>query len=184
MLLLWLIRLLPMSIRLRSPWYSGNYRHWNIVACRRADFHSITDSFKYYFWSHRPVSNVKQITESVSIWQSTVSYFKEKVFSVGMVFAFVFVSIVSLVVSSFIALILKGFIAALSELINFAISLFIFSILFSAIYYFLPQRKIRFSVAKAAGILTALLFTIGKSLIGLFMGHSARRFLYMEPQAL
>jgi membrane protein len=110
--------------------------------------------------------------------QSVWSFMKNKLFNMGMVLTFVFISIVSLLVSSLLSMYLKGAEAVLGQLVNFVISLLIFGFLFSAIYYFLPQVQIRAKVALTSGFITAFMFSVGKGLIGLYMGQSAVASLY------
>lgn len=110
--------------------------------------------------------------------QSSMDFVKRRIFSMGMVLAFVFISLVSLVVSSFISMTLHGMAAVVVQTINLLVSLIIFSILFGAIYFFIPQRPIPAVVAITAGLITAFLFSIGKTLIGLYLGQSALASLY------
>lgn len=66
----------------------------------------------------------------------------------------------------------------MGQTINFLVSVFIFAVLFAGIYYFLPQTKVVGKVAFTSGVITALLFSIGKSLIGAYLGQSAVASLY------
>ncbi|WP_413292953.1 YihY/virulence factor BrkB family protein [Bdellovibrio sp. HCB185ZH] len=116
--------------------------------------------------------------ESETFFQSIWTFMKTKLFNMGMVLTFVFISIVSLIVSSVLSMYLKGAEALLGQIINFVISLLIFGLLFSAIYYFLPQVNVRPKVALTSGFITAFMFSIGKGLIGLYMGQSAVASLY------
>ncbi|HEX7673277.1 MAG TPA: YihY/virulence factor BrkB family protein, partial [Bdellovibrio sp.] len=109
---------------------------------------------------------------------SSWSFLKSKLFNMGMVLTFVFISIVSLIVSSVISISLKGTEALVGQTINFLVSVFIFAVLFAGIYYFLPQTKVVGKVAFTSGVITALLFSIGKSLIGAYLGQSAVASLY------
>ena len=47
------------------------------------------------------------------------------------------------------------------------------SLLFAFIYYYLPDVKIRWKDVWVGAIITALLFTIGKFLIGLYLGNGS-----------
>ncbi|MEK2644505.1 YihY/virulence factor BrkB family protein [Bdellovibrio sp. BCCA] len=105
-------------------------------------------------------------------------FLKEKLFSMGMVLTFVFISIVSLMVSSVLSLYLKGSDQVVGQVVNFIVSLCIFWILFSTIYFFIPQRDVSKKVAATSGLITAILFSIGKTLIGLYLGQSAAASLY------
>lgn len=107
------------------------------------------------------------------IWTTSMSFLKQKIFNMGMVLAFVFILIISLVVSSVISLLLNGAQAFIGQLINFVVSTLIFASLFAAIFYFLPQKHIRLRLAVVSGIITAILFSIGKTAIGIYLGQSA-----------
>lgn len=118
-----------------------------------------------------------RITEN-SFFAFSLDFLKQKIFNIAMVIAFVFISLISLMVTSLISFFFKGTAAVFSQLVNLGASLVIFSVLFMAIYLFLPQKRIRTSVAAAAGLFTAFMFSIGKSLIGFYLGHSALASLY------
>ena len=55
---------------------------------------------------------------------------------------------------------------------NFVISLGLISFLFAAVYKILPDKPIAWRDVAVGAVATALLFTIGKSLIGLYIGSS------------
>jgi membrane protein len=113
-----------------------------------------------------------------SFLRSTWRFLKDKLFNMGMVLAFVFISIVSLLVSSALSFFLKGDVAVLGQTVNFLVSLAVFGLLFGSLYYFLPQTKISAKIAITSGVITGLLFSLGKSLIGLYLGQSAVGSMY------
>jgi membrane protein len=57
--------------------------------------------------------------------------------------------------------------------LNVVISLALLSILFAAIYKVLPDRALQWRDVLLGSIITAVLFTIGKTLIGWYIGSSA-----------
>ena len=57
--------------------------------------------------------------------------------------------------------------------LNVLVSLLLISCLFAAIYKVLPDRDLRWSDVVIGAIATAILFTIGKSLISWYIGSSA-----------
>jgi membrane protein len=61
----------------------------------------------------------------------------------------------------------------LLRVLNFAISLALTSLLFAAIYKVLPDTPIAWRDVLFGAIVTAVLFTIGKTLIGFYLGSSA-----------
>lgn len=115
---------------------------------------------------------------SASLLSGAWTFVKDKLFNMGMVLTFVFISIVSLLISSVISLSLKGAAQALGQIINLLVSFLIFWLLFGAIFWFLPQVKMRRRVAVLSGFVTAILFSVGKSLIGVYLGQSAVASMY------
>jgi membrane protein len=67
---------------------------------------------------------------------------------------------------------LPGF-DALWPVVNFLVSLGVITLLFALMFKFLPDAKIAWSDVTIGAALTALLFTIGKSLIGLYLGNNS-----------
>jgi membrane protein len=67
---------------------------------------------------------------------------------------------------------------------NFVISLLLISVLFAAIYKVLPDRHLEWRDVAVGAVATAVLFTIGKSLIGLYIGSSAVASSYGAAGAL
>jgi membrane protein len=110
--------------------------------------------------------------EKQSAWQSIVNFLKKRIFHVGLVLSFLFIMIVSLMLSSVISATLnseKTLWGALNILISFGFYVGIFSLLFR----YLPDSRIKWHQALKGGAITALLFVIGKELIGLYLGNSA-----------
>lgn len=57
--------------------------------------------------------------------------------------------------------------------LNFVVSFALLAVLFAAIYKVLPDRPLEWRDVIFGAVVTAILFTIGKSLIGLYLGSSA-----------
>jgi membrane protein len=57
--------------------------------------------------------------------------------------------------------------------VDLIVTLAVFTALFSALYKFLPDVKLRWRDVVTGGFVTALLFSIGKKLIGLYLGQSS-----------
>lgn len=108
-----------------------------------------------------------------------LSLIRARSFSFGMVLAVGFLLLISLVVSAALAALGKfaGEILPLPELVmatlNFVVSFAGVSILFALLFKYVPDAKIRWQDVWEGAIATALLFTIGKSLIGLYLGKAA-----------
>jgi membrane protein len=99
--------------------------------------------------------------------------------SLGMVAALGFVLMISLVVSaaltafgSYLNSVLP-FGRIILTVLNASVSLILISVLFAAIYKVLPDRHLKWRDVILGAVATAVLFTIGKSLIGLYIGSSA-----------
>jgi hypothetical protein len=99
--------------------------------------------------------------------------------SLGLVAALGFLLVVSLAVSAAITALGSyldawlPFGKAILSIINSLVSLVLLTVLFAAIYKVLPDRSIAWRDVIVGAAVTALLFTIGKSLIGWYLGSSA-----------
>ena len=99
--------------------------------------------------------------------------------SLGLVAALGFLLLVSLVASAAISALgnlLNAYLPfgeVLLALINGIVSFLLIAVLFGAIYKILPDRTLEWRDVRVGAIATAALFTIGKSLIGWYIGSSA-----------
>lgn len=77
---------------------------------------------------------------------------------------------------------LEHFLPALTvtlfDLINLGITLIVIAVLFSIIFKFLPDVKIKWKDVRSGAIFTALLFMLGQYLIGLYLKYSAQGSAY------
>lgn len=103
---------------------------------------------------------------------------RARVASLGLVGALGFLLIISLAVSAA----LTAFANSLDTLpvgplilsaLNFAISLLLFAVLFGAIYKVLPDRALQWKDVVVGALMTSVLFNIGKTGIGWYIGSSA-----------
>ena len=100
-------------------------------------------------------------------------YIAKRLMSFGIVLSFIFISIISLMLSSLLSLFIASKEGQFGEILYMTASFVLFSILFSAIFKWIPDRTIDTRTALRAGLLTGLLFMIGKTLIGLYLGQTA-----------
>lgn len=104
---------------------------------------------------------------------------KQRFFSFGMVLAVGFLLLVSLVLSAALAAMGKFFggILPLPELalnaIHILVSLTGIAFLFALIFKYVPQTKVAWRDVWVGAVATALFFTLGKHLIGLYLGKAA-----------
>lgn len=102
----------------------------------------------------------------------------ERLVSFGLVVGVGFLLLTSLVVSAGLAALDKYMgdtypgIAVLWQALNVIVSLGVVTLLFAMIYKVLPDVELAWSDVWVGGLVTAGLFTIGKSLIGLYLGTS------------
>ncbi|MGI4830161.1 MAG: YihY/virulence factor BrkB family protein [Janthinobacterium lividum] len=104
---------------------------------------------------------------------------RERFFSIGMVFSVGFVLLVSLLASAGLAAVttfFKGFLPIPSIVLgslNFVVSFLGIAVLFGFILKYVPETKVEWRDVRIGALATALLFTIGKSLLGLYLGKAS-----------
>ncbi len=97
---------------------------------------------------------------------------RQRLLSMGMVISLGFLALVSLVVSTVLSFVLTSE-GQIWQVVNVVVTLLVFSALFALIFKFLPDVKISWRDAFYGGLVTAILFAVGKSLIGIYLGRSA-----------
>lgn len=103
----------------------------------------------------------------------------QRIISFGLVMAFAFLLITALVVSAALTalntLIGNAFLGAqvVLRVVDILVSIGVLTVLFAMIYRVLPDIRLAWSDVWVGGLATALLFTIGKTLIGLYIGASS-----------
>jgi membrane protein len=109
------------------------------------------------------------------IWNTV----KDRLFSFAMVMAVAFLLLVSLIVSALLAAIGHFFESslpggeALWQVLNAGISFGIVTLLFALIFKYVPDVEIGWRDVWIGALATALLFDVGKLLIGLYLGKSS-----------
>ena len=109
-----------------------------------------------------------------------MAFLRKRVFTFGMVLGVAFLLLVSLALSAGLAAVgstLGGFLpgpppAAVLQLINFVISFGVITALFAAMFKILPDAEIGWRDVWPGAAATAFLFTLGKLLLGLYLGRS------------
>lgn len=100
------------------------------------------------------------------------SWIRARLLSVGTLLSVLFLLLVSLVVTAGVSMAFSGT-GVLWSVVNFAVSFIIYVLLFALIFKLLPDVKIKWRDVWIGAVLTAVLFAVGKELIGLYLGHSA-----------
>jgi membrane protein len=103
----------------------------------------------------------------------------KRTLSLGMVLGIAFLLLVSLALSAaltaiggMVGRIIPGGSEVVAQIFNFVLSFVVITGLFAAIYKVLPDAKIAWKDVWVGAVVTALLFTIGKFLLGLYLGRS------------
>ena len=121
---------------------------------------------------------------------TVTAFLRAKALSMGLVAATGFLLLASLVVSTAISAVSTwagGHLPAwalLLSVLNFVVSLLTITALFAAIYKILPDRRLSWRDVGIGALVTALLFIIGKSLIGWYIGSTAFASTYGAAGAL
>ncbi|HEY9459571.1 MAG TPA: YihY/virulence factor BrkB family protein [Paralcaligenes sp.] len=118
---------------------------------------------------------VPALAKKAGIW----NMLRARLLSFGLVLGLAFLLLVSLVVSAALALLGHWVGGALPDWqvllqgLNSMVSLAITTVLFAMIFKFMPQADIAWRDVWIGAIVTAILFEIGKILIGLYVGNSS-----------
>jgi membrane protein len=123
-------------------------------------------------------------TDLDRIWNVTrkkaagiAGFLRARLLSFGLVVSIGFLLLVSLVVSASIAYVGEHLFGAgatvLMRVLEMAASIGVLTLLFAIIYKMLPSRRIPWNDVWVGALVTAVLFSIGKYLIGLYLGKSA-----------
>ena len=131
-----------------------------------------------------------------AIWKATPNHgtvgnlVRARAASLGLVMALGFLLLVSLVISAALQAIGTYFTGLLPgahvllALLNVVVSFALVAAMFAAIYKVLPDKKVTWHDVTVGALATAVLFTIGKFLIGLYIGKAAVASSYGAAGAL
>ena len=107
------------------------------------------------------------------------AFVKARLRSFGLVISIGFVLLVSLAVSAGLSALTKLFgegaagTALFWQAVNIVVSFAVITMLFAVIYRFLPDVKLLWRDVWVGSAMTALLFTVGKQLLALYLGNSS-----------
>jgi membrane protein len=111
------------------------------------------------------------------LWAGIRVQLRERVFSLALVFALAFLLLVSLVISTALAAVATRFHgpeqALLSRLLELAVSLLVLTFVFALLYKYVPDAEIGWREVWPGGLITAVLFTLGKTAIGYYLGQTS-----------
>ena len=115
-----------------------------------------------------------QRAASNGVWR----WLRTRLLSLGMILGIGFLLMVSLVASAMLAAVQRWFgryvdLGPLAALIDFGVSFAFITVAFAMIYKLVPRVRVEWRDVWIGAIVTALLFTVGKMAIGLYIGRSA-----------
>jgi membrane protein len=118
---------------------------------------------------------VKPDSKKSGIWQ----IIKARLFSLGLIITIAFLLLISLVITTILTALgnwMKAnwpdYIMFLFHAVNFLFSLAVITLLFAMMFRFLPDAKIRWTTVWTGSVLTAILFVLGKSALGIYFGQA------------
>jgi membrane protein len=111
------------------------------------------------------------------VWAGIWAVLRERIFSLALVLALAFLLLVSLVISAALASATALFHgpeqALLSRLLEIAVSLLVLTFVFALLYKYVPDAEIGWQDVWLGGCITAVLFTLGKTAIGFYLGQAS-----------
>lgn len=104
--------------------------------------------------------------------QGFLNFIKKKLFSVGLVFGFAFLSVASLIFTMVVAILYPGGMDIFWGLVSFAVNFSVFALLFTAIYRFVPTDQASWKSCVISGVISTIFYLVGKKIIGLYLGNT------------
>ena len=107
-------------------------------------------------------------------------WIRARLLSLGFILALGFLLLVSLTISTGLSNLQKHIFQENAALVgilgsaDLAVSILLVSFLFALIFRYLPARRLPWKVVAIGGLLTAVLFDIGRWAVGLYLGHSTQ----------
>ncbi|BAU64131.1 ribonuclease BN [Stanieria sp. NIES-3757] len=108
--------------------------------------------------------------------QGIWGFIRKRILSFSVVLGIGFLLLVSLIISAILSALnnyLSGLIPGLDviwQIVNFIVSFAVTTVLFALMYRFLPDVKIRWNDVGIGAIITSLLFSIGRFILGAYLG--------------
>jgi membrane protein len=101
-----------------------------------------------------------------------LAWLRKRVFSIGVVLALGFLLLVSMTLTTALQVIFAR-LPSLLPILGTMASLLVYVLTFAFLYHYLPDRRVRWRQAVLGGAITAVLFSGGRYLIGLYIAEAA-----------
>ncbi|AKC86534.1 YihY/virulence factor BrkB family protein [Pseudoxanthomonas suwonensis] len=111
------------------------------------------------------------------------AWLRKRVFSLGVVLALGFLLIVSMIATTALQVVFAH-LPSLLPAIGYVTTLFLYALAFAFLYHYLPDRRVAWRQAFLGGAITAVLFALGRYLIGLYLAQAAPGSAYGSMGAL
>lgn len=132
-----------------------------------------------FYHLQQMLNKIWKVVPKVKTRHKILELIRDRLFSFGLILAVGFLLLVSLVLSAglsalsnWVAIHLSKSVLFLFGLLDIVVSMGIITILFAAIFKFLPDIKIKWKDVWGAAFLTAILFVMAKFALGLYFGTS------------
>lgn len=112
-----------------------------------------------------------------------LAWLKKRVFSMGVVLALGFLLIISMIATTALQVAFAQLPSVLPA-VGYLTTLLLYAAAFAFLYHYLPDRRVEWRQAILGGIITALLFALGRYLIGLYLAQAAPGSAYGSMGAL
>jgi len=112
-----------------------------------------------------------------------LAWLKKRVFSMGVVLALGFLLLVSMIATTAMQVVFARLPSVLPA-IGYITSLLLYTLGFAFLYHYLPDRRVEWRQAFLGGAITAVLFALGRYLIGVYLAQAAPGSAYGSMGAL
>jgi membrane protein len=134
--------------------------------------------------------DVEKVETEGGLKGTIMNFLKNKLLSFGMLLVIGFLLLVSLILSAGLSVV-DGMLASrfpgadvMLRIVSFVLSFGVITLLFMFIFKFLPHAEIQWRDVWIGAAVTALLFTIGRTLLGLYLANTATASTYGAAGAL
>ena len=132
-----------------------------------------------FYQLQQMMNKIWKVEPKVKTRHKILELIRDRLFSFGLILVVGFLLLVSLVLSAGLSALshwlsthLSEFVMIFFRLLDITVSIGIITILFAAIFKFLPDVKIKWRDVWSGAILTAILFVIAKFALGLYFGRT------------
>ncbi|MGO1542424.1 MAG: YihY/virulence factor BrkB family protein [Luteimonas sp.] len=112
-----------------------------------------------------------------------LAWLRKRVFSVGVVFSLGFLVIISTLAGTAVELAFRD-IPLLVPVAGYAVMLLVYSCAFALLYHYLPDRRVHWKQAFLGGLITSVLFLVGRWAIAFYLAEAAPGSAYGSAGAL